>query len=65
MVPNEMDQVRLETHAIDEYVCTDLQYLKLLEPTRNAHTLVALVGVQSHQFHRALDQSHAANVARF
>ena len=55
MVPSEMNQMRVETHAIDEYVHTDLQYLKLLEPTGNARTLVALVGVQSHQFHRALD----------
>lgn len=55
MVPSEMDHMRIETHAIDEYVYTDLQYLKLLEPTRNVRTLVALVGVQSHQFHRALD----------
>ncbi len=55
MTPKEMAHVRNETHAIDEYVYTDLQYLKLLKPTRNARTLVALVGVQSHQFHRALD----------
>ncbi len=55
MVPSEIDGIRTETYAIDEYVYTDLQYLKLLEPTRNARTLVALVGVQSHQFQRSLD----------
>ena len=55
MVPPELDQVPLQTFAIDEYVYSDLQYLKLLEPARGTHTLVVLVGVQSHQFHRALD----------
>ncbi len=34
---------------------TDLKYLQLLTPTQGQRTLVALVGVQSHQFHRALD----------
>ncbi len=55
MVPPELDHVPLKTYAIDEYVYSDLEYLKLLEPTPGAHTLVVLVGVQSHQFHRALD----------
>ena len=55
MVPPELDQVPIKTFAIDEYVYSDLRYLKLLEPVRGAHTLVVLVGVQSHQFHRALD----------
>ncbi len=55
MVPPEMSHLRIESHAIDEYVYTDLKYLKLLESTRNTRTLIALVGVQSHQFHRALD----------
>jgi hypothetical protein len=41
--------------AVDEYVETDLDYLRLLEPEPGAATLVALVGVQSHQFQRALD----------
>ena len=44
-----------EVHAIDEYVETDLAYLDLLAPTTGGRTLVALVGVQSHQFHRAID----------
>lgn len=61
MVPPEMDDVRIETHAIDEYVYTDLQYLKLLESTPDVHTLLALVGVQSHQFHRALDLAALAH----
>ena len=41
--------------AVDEYVQTDLEYLRLLAPSAGSRTLVALVGVQSHQFHRALD----------
>jgi hypothetical protein len=45
----------IEVHTIDEYVHTDLRYLSLLERQRGGQTLVALAGVQSHQFHRALD----------
>lgn len=44
----------IELFAVDEYVQDDLDYLQLLEQ-RDSQTLVALVGVQSHQFHRALD----------
>ncbi len=55
MVPADVDGVPVETYAIDEYVHTDLQYLKLLKQEPGKHTLVALVGVQSHQFQRALD----------
>lgn len=54
MTPAVMRDVEIDTHAIDEYVQTDLRYLELLtKPDRP--TLLALVGVQSHQFHRALD----------
>lgn len=55
MVPPEVEGRPTQTHAIDEYVHTDLQYLRLLVPSGGKRTLVALVGVQSHQFHRALD----------
>ncbi len=62
MVPIEIGHSRIETYSIDEYVYTDLQYLKLLKATRkNVRTLVALVGVQSHQFHRALDLAALAH----
>jgi radical SAM superfamily enzyme YgiQ (UPF0313 family) len=56
MTPGSVNGVAIETHAIDEYVQTDLRYLDLL---RSPHqpTLLALVGVQSHQFQRALDLS--------
>jgi hypothetical protein len=54
MTPNSIDGVAVETYAIDEYVQTDLRYLNLLR-NPDQPTLLALVGVQSHQFHRALD----------
>src|SRR5215470_650302 len=54
MTPDSIDGVRIETHAIDEYVQTDLRYLDLLKQTGDP-TLIAFVGVQSHQFQRALD----------
>ncbi len=55
MTPPEVAGTPIEVHGIDEYVHTDLDYLKLLEPAPGERTLLALVGVQSHQFHRALD----------
>jgi Radical SAM superfamily len=54
MTPDFLDGVRIETHAIDEYVQTDLDYLNLIQDP-DQPTLLALVGVQSHQFQRALD----------
>jgi hypothetical protein len=54
MTPNSMEGVSIETHAIDEYVQTDLRYLDLLRRS-DQPTLLAFVGVQSHQFQRALD----------
>lgn len=47
-------RARLEIFTFDEYVQLDLDYLKLLNGD-SGPTLVALLGVQSHQFHRALD----------
>ncbi len=55
MVPSTMNRVPVEIHAVDEYVYTDLRYLQLLQASQHVRTLVVLVGVQSHQFHRALD----------
>jgi len=54
MTPTEVDGVRVETETIDEYVQTDLSYLDLLR-NPSQPTLLALVGVQSHQFQRSLD----------
>jgi len=47
----------IEIHAFDEYVEGGLRYLSLLQSSEDHPTLLALVGVQSHQFHRALDLS--------
>lgn len=55
MTPSVVSGARCDVIAIDEYVQTDLDYLSLFESDRGTRTLVALVGVQSHQFQRALD----------
>jgi hypothetical protein len=55
MTPDRLGGTPVEAHTIDEYVHTDLGYLSLLRRPRGGRTLLALVGVQSHQFHRALD----------
>ena len=55
MTPSIIGEVPVEVHAIDEYVHTDVQYMSLLNRPREGRTLLVLVGVQSHQFHRALD----------
>src|SRR5262249_57637647 len=54
MTPALVEGVKIETHAVDEYVQTDLDYLHLLRKPEEP-TLLALVGVQSHQFRRSLD----------
>src|SRR5215831_19000883 len=54
MTPASVDGVPIERVAIDEYVQTDLRYLDLLRKP-DKPTLLALVGVQSHQFQRSLD----------
>lgn len=55
LTPAEVEGSRCEVVTIDEYVHRDLDYLKLLEREPGRRTLLALVGVQSHQFQRALD----------
>ncbi len=55
MTPAEVNGTPTDVHPIDEYVHADLQYLSLLRRPAGGQTLLALVGVQSHQFHRALD----------
>src|SRR5262245_31835557 len=54
MTPSEFEGHAVETHVIDEYVQTDLSYLKQLHKG-DAPTLLVLAGVQSHQFQRSLD----------
>jgi hypothetical protein len=55
MTPAVVADTSIEVHTVDEYVHTDLEYLSLLKSRPGERTLLALVGVQSHQFHRALD----------
>jgi len=55
MTPAFVRDTPIETHSVDEYVHVDLRYLSLLRASPGTRTLLALVGVQSHQFHRALD----------
>jgi radical SAM superfamily enzyme YgiQ (UPF0313 family) len=53
MTPPEVEGRPVTVEIIDEYIETDLRYLDALRPERCS--LLALVGVQSHQMHRALD----------
>src|SRR3989344_4832330 len=55
LTPSQLDDFPVTVHTVDEYVHQDLDYLRLLHHESGALTLLALVGVQSHQFHRALD----------
>ena len=55
MTPNSLPSGSIEVIAVDEYVHTDLDYLALLRRESGHRTLLAIVGVQSHQLHRALD----------
>jgi hypothetical protein len=54
MTPQNLNGVEIKTVCIDEYVRTDLAYLDMLHGNEG-NTLLALVGVQSHQFQRSLD----------
>src|SRR3989344_6543788 len=54
MLQGEFEGCRIDATAIDEYVQTDLNYLKLLTKG-DCPTLLLLVGVQSHQLQRAID----------
>jgi hypothetical protein len=57
LTPREIAGVPIEVHTVDEYVEPNLEYLELLRKPggTEVQNLVALVGVQSHQFQRALD----------
>jgi hypothetical protein len=55
LTPRTLGNFPVRVHTVDEYVWQDLSYLQLLQHDPDVITLVALVGVQSHQFHRALD----------
>lgn len=53
MTPLELNGRRIHVETIDEYTKTDLGYLRLLSP--KTCSLLAVVGVQSHQIQRAID----------
>ena len=55
MTPSEIDGIPIQVSTIDEYVMGDTDYLARLKRHHGEQTLVALVAVQSHQFHRAGD----------
>jgi len=55
LTPASIGDVPVTVHIVDEYVHQDLDYLQLLQRDDNFTTVLAIVGVQSHQFHRALD----------
>lgn len=55
LTPERIGDTPVQVHTVDEYVWQDLGYLQLLHHDPEVITLLALVGVQSHQFHRALD----------
>ena len=55
LTPSRIGEVPITIHTVDEYVWQDLDYFRWLHRDPDVIALVALVGVQSHQFHRALD----------
>lgn len=57
LTPTHINGTSVTVHTIDEYVHHDLDYLRLLHNDPEYITLLGLVGVQSHQLHRALDLS--------
>ncbi len=55
LTPKSLRGTAIEVLTVDEYVRSNLDYLDLLAADASQPVLLALVGVQSHQFHRALD----------
>jgi hypothetical protein len=55
LTPPEHEGVEIKVTCVDEYVNTDASYLGLLAPQDGDRILLALVGVQTHQLHRAAD----------
>ena len=55
MTPAAINGVEITIHCVDEYVHCDTAYLDLFRGSAQHPTLVAFVGTQSHQFHRAAD----------
>lgn len=55
LTPDRVANCEISITYIDEYIRPDAEYLRLLRKTESATTLLAIIGVQSHQFHRAID----------
>ncbi len=55
LTPDTLNGHEITVHYVDEYIRTNLDYLKILHPTDEAVSLLAVIGIQSHQFHRAID----------
>ena len=55
LTPDRIGDTSVSVEYIDEYIRPDINYLRSLHSVAGATTLVAIVGVQSHQFHRAID----------
>lgn len=55
ITPREVSGVPVRVSWVDEYVYRPREFMHLLRGSSDHTTLVALVGVQSHQFQRALD----------
>lgn len=55
LTPKIINDFDIKVYMVDEYVWCNLDYLKLFELDENYATLIAFVGVQTHQFQRALD----------
>ena len=55
LTPDKVGETYVDVRYVDEYVQTEINYLNLLHGAGDTITLLALVGVQSHQFQRAID----------
>lgn len=62
LTPDSINGYEITIHYIDEYIRTNLDYLSTLHPVAGSISLLAVIGIQSHQFHRAVD---LAAYARF
>jgi hypothetical protein len=55
LTPRVLNNHKIIVHLIDEYVWCSTKYFEFFRNDQSNITLVAIVGVQSHQFQRALD----------
>ncbi len=55
LTPDEINGFQVTVQFVDEYVRSNLDYLNLIRGSKGTVTLLAVIGVQSHQFHRAID----------